>query len=165
MLQRDPKHIKLLSNDSIFRALSDGIYRIFSVPGPKTLSAKTLNQCQFYKNFWACLTCEEKFYSTENKDLTYSRKLSIRRNRSFSKIPRLLTTLPNNLRVIERSFRKSPSLRENPDQEKFPKLVEFLKDLTNRGLFEIIYPELVEYARRTKKETMRYRNLKNQIIF
>ena len=77
-------------------------------------------------------------YSTENKE--------------FSEIPRLLTALPNKLlRVIERSF---------PDQEKFPKLVEFLKDLTNRGLFEIIYPEMVEYARRTKKETMRYINWK-----
>ena len=71
-------------------------------------------------------------YSTENKE--------------FSEIPRLLTALPNNLRVIERNF---------PDQEKYPKLMEFLKDLTNRGLFEIIYPEMVEYARRTKKETMR----------
>ena len=77
----------------------------------------------------------EKKYSTENK--------------GFSNIPRLLTALPNNLEVIERSF---------PDQDKFPKLVEFLKDLANRGLFEIIYPEMVEYARRTKKETMRYRN-------
>ena len=79
------------------------------------------------------------------KDLTYSRKLNIRRVRSFS-IPRLLTTLPNDLVGMERIF---------PDQEKFPKLVEFLKDLTNRGLFEIIYPEMVEYARRTKNETMR----------
>ena len=96
------------------------------------------------------MVCEENFYSTENKDLTYARRLDIRRVRSCSKIPRLLTTLPNNLKVIERSF---------PDQEKFPKLVEFLKDLTNRGLFEIIYPEMVEYARRTKKETIRYRNL------
>ena len=86
-------------------------------------------------------------FSTEKKDLTYARRLDIRR--SFSKIPRLLTTLPNNLKVIERSF---------PDQENFPKLVEFLKDLTNRGLFEIIYPKMVEYARMKKKETMRYKN-------
>ena len=92
-----------------------------------------------------------KFLFNRNKDLTYARRLDIRRVRNFSEIPRLLTTLPNNLKVIEGSF---------PDQEKFPKLVEFLKDLTNRGLFEIIYPEMVEYARRTKKETMRYRNWK-----
>ena len=105
------------------------------------------------------MTFEENFYSTENKDLTYSRKLNIRRVRSFSKIPRLLTTLPNNLKVIERSFRKIHS-RSFSDQEKFPNLVAFLKDLMNRGLFEIIYPEMVEYARRTKKETMRYRHLK-----
>ena len=50
------------------------------------------------------------------------------------------------MEVIEHSF---------PDQERFPKLVEFLKDLTNRGLFEVIYPEMVEYARGTKNETMR----------
>ena len=83
-----------------------------------------------------------------NKDFTYARRLDIRRVCNISKIPRLLTTLPNNLEVIERTF---------PDQEKFPKLVEFLKDLANRGLFEIIYPEMVEYARMTKKETMRLR--------
>ena len=97
------------------------------------------------------MTFGEKTYSAENKDLPYSRKLNIRRVRCFRKIPRLLTILPNNLEVIQRSF---------PDEEKFPKLVEFLKDLTNRGLFEIIHPEIVEYARRTKKETMRYRNWK-----
>ena len=94
------------------------------------------------------MTFEGKTYSTENKDRTYSRELNIRRVRCLRKIPRLLTTLPNNLKVIERSF---------PDQEKFPKLAEFLKDLANRGLFEIIYPEMVEYARMTKKETMRLR--------
>ena len=88
------------------------------------------------------MICEEKFYSTENKDLTYSRRLDIRRLQNFSKIPRLLTTLPNNLRGID-------------VEEEFPNLVEFLKDLTNRGLFEIIYPEMVSYARMTKKETMR----------
>ena len=30
-----PMHLILLSNDSIFRALSDGIYRILSIPDPK----------------------------------------------------------------------------------------------------------------------------------
>ena len=88
------------------------------------------------------MICKEKFYSTENKDRSYARLLAISRVWNFSEIPRLLTTLPNNLRLIE-------------SQEKFPKLLEFLKDLTNRGLFEIIYPEMIDYARKTKKETMR----------
>ena len=35
---RAPMHLILLSNDSIFRALSDGIYRIFRFRTPKTVS-------------------------------------------------------------------------------------------------------------------------------
>ena len=39
-------HLILLPNDSIFRALSDGIYRIFSVPDPKNTFC-VINQCIF----------------------------------------------------------------------------------------------------------------------
>ena len=56
---------------------------------------------------------------------------------------RLLSTLPSKSEIIKKSF---------PDEKKFPKLVEFLEDLSNRGLFEVIQAEMTEYAAHTKKD-------------
>jgi len=81
------------------------------------------------QNVWILLF---KNYSLDlRSNRTYSRKLNIRKVRSFSKIPRLLSTLPSQEKVVKKS--------------EFPTLTKFLTELIHRGLFEIISQELMEY--------------------
>ena len=89
-------HLILLSNDTIFRALSDGIYKIFSVLDLKN-SFSVINQS----------TLKNKTSHQENETFNIMSNILLKYNLQFSKskiIKRLFSKLDGRgVKVIEKS--------------------------------------------------------------